>query len=248
VGVVGLGVFTVVGNFVQFTDQADATITQTLYPAICAVQEKTELLAEIFIKSNRLSLIWAVPFGVGVAVFPADLCHFVIGDRWLTAVPLFEIMGVATAVNHVGYNWTAFVRARGDTRPIAWQAVVSVIAFLAAAVPLMYGLGVTGIGWAFASGIAVSMIMRMVLLHRMFRDVRLTRQLIRAFVPTVLATLPILAIRATWGSETDLPAAIGMFSLYVVLTVAATIAVERRLVREAWGYIAARARPVATTG
>ena len=242
-GLAALGTFTVVGNFVQFTDQADATVTQTLYPAICAVQEKTELLAEIFVKSNRLSLMWAVPFGVGVALFPADLCHFVLGTRWLPAVPLFEIMGLATAVNHVGYNWTAFVRARGQTRPIAWQAVVTVGAFLAAAVPLMYTVGLTGIGWAYAGGIAVSLLMRTFFLNRLFLDVRLTRQLVRAFGPTAVATVPVLAIRAGWGREHDLIAAIAMFTLYVLLTVLATLGLERKLLGEAWGYIANRARP-----
>jgi O-antigen/teichoic acid export membrane protein len=247
IGLVGLGVFTVVGNVVQFTDQADATVTQTLYPAICAVQERTDLLAEIFIKSNRLSLIWAVPFGVGAAVFPSDLCHFVLGTRWLSAVPLFQIMGVATAVNHVGYNWTAFVRARGETRPIAWLAAVTVIVFLATAVPLMYTIGVTGIGWAYAVGIAVSLLIRRVILKRMFPGVRLTRQLIRAFVPAIVAVAPILVLRAAWGTEHDLLAAIGMLCLYVALTLAATVGLERTLLREAWGYLAVRARTRVTT-
>src|SRR5947209_9595691 len=110
-GLAGLGAFTLVGNLVQFTDQADTIVTETLYPAVCAVRDRIELLAEIFVKSNRLSLMWAVPFGVGMTLFASDLVHFVLGRQWSPAVPLLQIMGIVTAVNHVGYNWSAFVKA-----------------------------------------------------------------------------------------------------------------------------------------
>ena len=52
----------------------------TIYPAICAVRDRTELLYESFVKSNRLALMWALPFGVGLTLFADDLVHFVLGD------------------------------------------------------------------------------------------------------------------------------------------------------------------------
>jgi len=57
----------------QLTDRLDAIITQTLYPAVCAVADRTELLFETFVKSNRLALMWAMPFGLGLALFAPDL-------------------------------------------------------------------------------------------------------------------------------------------------------------------------------
>src|SRR5947209_3774460 len=75
-GVAGIGVFTPAGNLLQFTDQADSIITETLYPAVCAMKDRVSLLSELFVKSNRLSLIWAVPFGVGMTLFASDLVRF----------------------------------------------------------------------------------------------------------------------------------------------------------------------------
>ena len=46
----------------SFTDSADQLVTGALYPAICAVRDRTGLLHESFVKSNRLALMWAVPF------------------------------------------------------------------------------------------------------------------------------------------------------------------------------------------
>jgi O-antigen/teichoic acid export membrane protein len=239
-GLAGLGAFTLTGNIVQFTDQADTILTGTLYPAICAVRERTALLSEIFVKSNRLSLIWAVPFGVGVALFAHDLIKLVIGARWLPAVPLLEIMGIVTAVHHVGYNWAAFFRARGDTRPIAYVAAIPVMAFIAMAIPLMYSDGLTGIGIAFAAGECVGLVMRGFLLGRFFKGFRLWRQLVRSFAPTAIAGIPVLLLHSIYGQDRTIVAAAVLFAGYLSLTIAATWLIERDLLEEAAGYLARR--------
>jgi O-antigen/teichoic acid export membrane protein len=233
IGLAGIGAFTLVGNLVQFTDQADDIITETLYPAVCAVKDRAELLSEIFVKSNRLSLVWAVPFGVGVALFATDLVRFVLGPRWLPAISLLEIMGIVTAVHHVGYNWGAFVKARGTTWPIAVSGVLVTISVIAAGIPLMYSNGLIGLGLAFAVGEVVAFIIRGIWVARFFTGVHILRQLIRAFTPTLLAVAPILVGRALLGSEQTLPVAIAVFVAYLAMTIAATLMLERPLLTEA---------------
>jgi len=237
IGIAGLGAFTLVGQLVQFTDQADLTITATLYPAICAVKERTELLSEIFVKSNRLSLIWAVPFGMGMALFASDLVRLVLGTKWLAAIPLLEIIGAVTAVHHVGYNWAAFVKARGTTWPIAVSAVLTTLTAIGVGIPLMYRYHLIGLGIAFAAGELVGFTIRGIWLARFFTGVRILTQLVRAFTPTALAACPILIGRALLGSERTLPAALAAFALYVILTACLTWTLERPLIREAAGYL-----------
>lgn len=239
-GVAGLGAFTLTGNLVQFTDQADSIITETLYPAVCAVKNQVGLLSEIFIKSNRLSLIWAVPFGIGMALFASDLVRLVLGSRWLPAVPVLEIMGVVTAVHHVGYNWSAFVKARGTTWPLAVSAIVGAVVVVGAGIPLMYTHGLVGLAWAFVLGELAGFTVRGIWLSRFFTGVSILTQLVRAFTPTAVAAAPILALRALEGNENTLPAAAAVFALYVVATLIATLALERPLLREALGYMLRR--------
>jgi PST family polysaccharide transporter len=241
-GLAGLGVFTLVGNIVQFTDQADTIVTDTLYPAICTVADRIEALSEIFVKSNRLSLMWAVPFGVGVSVFALDLVHFVLGRHWLAAIGLLEIMGVVTALNHVGYNWTAFVRARGRTGPIAVVAVITSTATAVAAVPLMYTHGLLGLGWAFAAGAVVALVVRSVIMARFFAGAAFLPQLLRGFLPAVVGATPVLLLRATLGTETSLGAGVLLVILFVVLTGVTTYLLERPLLNEALGYMLPRLR------
>src|SRR6202034_3038488 len=106
VGVSAAGVITLAATISGFTDRVDAIVTGALYPAICAVRDRADVLHESLAKSNRLALIWAVPFGVGVSLFCSDLVRFVLGERWRSAVVLLQVYGVTAAINHVGFNWT----------------------------------------------------------------------------------------------------------------------------------------------
>jgi len=241
-GVAGIGVFTLAGNLLQFTDQADSIITETLYPAVCAMKDRVSLLSELFVKSNRLSLIWAVPFGVGMTLFASDLVRFVIGPRWLGAVPLLQIMGLATAVHHVGYNWGAFVKASGRTWPIALASVPMTAVVIGAGIPLMYSDHIVGLGIAFALAEVVGFAIRGLWLARFFDGFRIGIQLLRAFAPTAVAVAPVLLFRALAGPEQSLAASVAVLAVYVGLTAAATLRFERPLLREAFGYML-RSRP-----
>jgi O-antigen/teichoic acid export membrane protein len=238
-GLAGLGAFTLVGNLVQFTDQADTIVTSTLYPAVCAVRDRTSVLAEAFVKSNRLALMWAVPFGIGLALFAPDLVRFVLGRRWLSAVTLLQIMGIVTAVHHVGFNWYAFFKARGSTWPLAIVAIVNAAIVIGAGIPLMYRHGLVGLGIAFALAEAFALVVRAVLLIRFFGQFAIVSHLTRAFAPTLVAATVVLGLRALTGSEQSLAAA-AMLAVFSAVVVIATTALERPLLGEAVGYLTRR--------
>ena len=73
VGLAGVGVIGLAASITTFASNVDAIIGQALYPAVCAVAQSRDKLFEAFVKSNRLALVWAMPFGVGLALFASDL-------------------------------------------------------------------------------------------------------------------------------------------------------------------------------
>src|ERR1019366_8613925 len=95
-------------------------------------------------------LMWGVPFGVAVSLFGADLIDLVIGRRWHAAILLLEVYGVVAALNHVGFNWTAYFRAIGRTRPIAVVTAAATAIFALVGIPLLIAFGYRG----FALGVA----------------------------------------------------------------------------------------------
>ena len=242
-GLAGVGIIALASTISQYSDRADQAISQTIYPTICAVKDRADLLYEAFVKSNRLALMWGAPFGLGLAVFAEDLVQFGIGERWRPGIGLMQAIGVSVAVHQIGFNWDAFYRARADTKPIAVAAAISIAAFLAIGLPLLATDGLRGLATATVLVEAVNFTIRMVFLRRLFPDFRFLRHAARALLPSLPAVALVAVLRLTLGEESSLLAALAMLTLYVVATLAATALIERRLLREMLAYV--RRRPPA---
>ena len=85
-GLAAVGAITLASSVSDYTNRVDQIVTATLYPAICAVRDRRDALFESFVKPNRLALMWGMPFGIGLALFAADLVRFGLGPRWEPAV------------------------------------------------------------------------------------------------------------------------------------------------------------------
>lgn len=246
-GVAAAGVVTLAAQIFQLTQRVDDVVTATLYPVVCSVRERRDLLYETFEKSNRLALIWALPFGLGLALFADDLVHFVIGEEWRPAITVLQATGVAAALSQIGFSWTSYCRALGDTRPIAVNSLAVVAAFLAVGVPLLYALDLDGYALCVLVVTVVGLLVRGVYLARLFRGFRLVGHGVRAMLPVVPAVAAVLAVRAVAGSGDRTAArALAELVLFLGICAVATWFAERRLIAEALGYV--RRRRAVTTG
>jgi PST family polysaccharide transporter len=240
VGLAGVGALSLAASISTYTDKVDQVITWTLYPAITRVSDRIELMFEAFVKTNRLTLMWGIPFGVGVALFAADLVDYGIGDQWQPAVGLIQAFGLIAALNHIGFNWSAFYRARGDTRPLAVWAPIVTATFLVTAIPGMAIWGLDGFAVGMAIMALVSLIVRTIYLRRLFRGFRMLPHAARALAPTVPAAGIVLLARLL-VDDRSVGVALAELVAYALVTVAATLVFERPLLREVRGYLGGRA-------
>jgi O-antigen/teichoic acid export membrane protein len=237
-GLIGAGAIALSATVTQLTNQVNSIVTGTLYPAICAVKDRTDLLYESFVKSNRIALMWAVPFGLGLTLFAADLVHFGIGDKWEPAIGLLQLMGATAAIAHLGFNWDAYFRARAETKPLAVASVAAMVTFLAVGVPLTYAEGLIGFGLGLLAQGLAHLAVRWFYLRRLFAGAALVPHALRAFGPLVPGVAVVgLARLVEGGGERTAAMAAGELVLYVAITVVATLTLERRLLREALAYL-----------
>jgi PST family polysaccharide transporter len=246
VGIAAAGSITLAAQVTQFTDRVDQVVTGTLYPAICAAKDRTDVLFESFVKSNRLALMWALPFGLAVTLFAADLVHFALGDEWIPAIGVLEVFGVTAALGQLGFNWDAYFRARGDTRPMAVASALAAVGFFAAGVPLLLSEGIVGIALGISAQVAVLVVCRAVFLARLFDGFAMARHAARSLVPIVPPVALVLGLRALeTGSRTEIEA-VGELIAFSVTAITATLVLERALVREALGYVRSRRTALAS--
>jgi lipopolysaccharide exporter len=246
VGLAGLGAMAIAGNISMFADRVDTIIRRTIYPAVCAVKDRTAVLFEVFVKSNRLALVWALPVGVGLALFAPDLVTYVLGDRWRSAQGLLQAFGLLIAARQIAFNYTVFFSATGNTRPMAVIGAMQVAVFAVVTAPLMLLYGLTG----YAIGMTVSVVCEIALrgyyLRGLFADFHLIRHIVRAVIPTIPPVAGVLLLRvAAWGTRPTSQVLLEL-TFYACATAASTWLLERRLMTEMAAYVGSPAHVPAT--
>jgi O-antigen/teichoic acid export membrane protein len=201
------------------------------------VQDRPATLAELFAKSNRLALVWVVPFCGGLVLFAPDLVEFVLGDEWEPAVGLVQGLAVAAGLQQLGYNWFSFFRAAGNPRPQAVESVVMVGSFLLLAVPGLFVWGFDGFVAGRIAGVLLMLGVRRHFVRGLLPGVGLGRLAMRAIAPVALAAAAVVAVRLALGGDREAAQAIGEIVLFFGMTAALTWIFERGLLSEAGGYV-----------
>jgi len=234
-GLAAAGYVTLAATLTRYADRADQIVATTIYPAICAVQDRPVTQRELFVKSSRVTMLWALPFCAALVLFAPALVDGVLGREWAPAVLVVQGLAAAAALQQVGYGWFSFYRARGEPRPQAVESAAMALAFLGLAVPGLFLFGVEG----FVAGrIATSLAMLAVRRHyvsRLFAGLELTRVALRGGAPVAASALAALAVRELLD-----PGALLELGVFAAVTAAVAWLLERSLLRELLAYVRGR--------
>jgi O-antigen/teichoic acid export membrane protein len=174
-----------------------------------------------------------------LALFAQDLVDFVIGKQWDEAVLVLGAFGIFEAINAVGSNWTAFMRATGRTRPLAVVSVVGMATFVLAT-PLLFIFEMPGFVAMVGITAGVALAQRLYYLATVFPGFGFIGQALRGFAPVVPSALAVLGMRLVLEGDRTAGTAALELSVFLVVTAIATYALERPLLREAMGYLRRR--------
>jgi O-antigen/teichoic acid export membrane protein len=244
VGAAAVGAITVGYQMAGYTRRVDDVVTNALYPAICAVKDRTDLLFESFSKSNRLALLWGFPAGVGLALFAHILVEVGLGETWKLAVPLILTLGLSAALDQIAFNWSAFARARAETRILALHGALVSAATLGVGVPLLLSEGLPGFALGIGAGTLTSLAVRTYYLTKIFPALAMVNHVAGAIVPTALGAGAVLLARALTGGGGTVRSVAEIVG-YIAIVAAVTVGTQRPLLRESVGYLRRAARRTA---
>ena len=92
---------------------------------------------------------------VVVLRFAAEtLFQLVLGDAWLSAVPLFRIFVINMAIGALIAVLVSYLRAIGDARAATHASLIQVVVLIAVVPIATHRWGVTGIAWSMTAGLA----------------------------------------------------------------------------------------------
>jgi O-antigen/teichoic acid export membrane protein len=237
-GVAAVGAMAIANNIAQYTTKVDTIMSSTLYPVVCAVKNRRDLMQEAFLKSNKLGMLWGTPTGLSIVLFAPDLVDFGIGGRWENAIPVIQAYGAVAVLNQMAVNWSVFYRAIGNTKPLAVGGAVMAIGCAGVATPLLLSKGLVGFSVGYGCAILVFTVVRLYYVKRLF-SLRMTLiNIVRGMGPGLIAFGVIGAIRllVDQGERTE-ATAIGEIALFTLIALGVTFMMERSLLSEVTAYL-----------
>lgn len=195
-----LGLYTVASEvaFLPFTELT-APLTRAIFPGLSRLQTDTKEFRRLLCDSMAVATIVAVPVAIGLSLVAEPLTVFVLGEKWREAVPLLELLALASLASIVNANSaSAFLAIR---RPDVLARLVFLMLFVRIPVLLwaIMSWGALGAAYGILGLSALQICARLVLLSRfsLLSCFELLKNVWRSGVACAVMTAVILAVGET---------------------------------------------------
>ena len=225
-GIETLGLFSVAARLAWLPGVQVTRIVRTVTVAAYAkVQESPERLRGAYLRTLRVTALAAIPIGLGMVGYSADLAQLILGPRWGGAVPLLRVLSLLGLVRAIG--GTTDPLFFGSGRPWLNTRTQGVELLVVAVIigPFIAVAGAVGAAWAVALG---SLGAESLALYLAARFLRISgRQVLPILAWPLLACLPGAALRI-WHPDQFGPLSLtAVFALSGLLYVVTIILLDR---------------------
>ena len=147
-GAESLGIYSLVKQLVMRPSMIiNPIVTQVAFPLMSKVQDDTEQLKSIYLKMiNSLSSI-NFPIHIAMAILAEAIVVVLFGDKWITAVPILQILSIYAMLRSTGNPIGALLLAKGRADLGFWWNfalffIIIVVIYMGSS------FGLKGIAWS----------------------------------------------------------------------------------------------------
>lgn len=156
-----LGYYNRAFTFAQFPSVNLANILmRAIYPIQCRIQDDTKQMRSFFLKYLRLSCYCIFPVMIGLCVLSEPLVRLILTDKWLSVVPLMQILCIAYMWDPVMKINTSVLQAKGYSDYFLYAEIIKkIVALIILFISIPYGVKIMCAGlilYAFADMIIIS--------------------------------------------------------------------------------------------
>jgi PST family polysaccharide transporter len=238
-GPVALGLYTVAYRLLRIMVNITTNVIGAVaFPVFARIQEQREKVERAYHKAMGLTSFVAFPAFVGVMVIAPELVPLLFGNKWLSAVPVMQILAVVGLLEAVLFAPGVVMKALGKP---SWRlaiavltTVVTVIGFL-----VVVRLGIVAVAASFAIvNLALAPITLRAVRRLVGTDFRsVGRQILPPVIASASMALAILGLSVPLGhAHRSIQVVIYVISGAVVY-LAIIRAIDRPMLREAIGLV-----------
>lgn len=194
-------------------------IQRAVFPGYAKLANDCEKLRAAFSSLIGLLAFLTVPIGVGLGLAAQPLVAVLLGDKWMAAVPLIQVLAVFGIVRALhGPTGSVFI-AVGKPRVVAFTQCIQIAVALSLMLLLIPRLGTIGAAWSLLAGACCAMLVNYIgVLRRLqLSPADLFAQLWRPLLATAAMGLAMSGLSATlrllpqpWPALASLAALVGL--------------------------------------
>lgn len=181
--------------------------TRALYPGLSELQAAPERAKQAFLTGVEAMAAVAMPAGIGFALVARELVPLLLGDKWLDAVPVVEIITPVMGLQMPLLATQYYAMALGSTRLVFIREFLFFLVRTPVFVWAALHHGLIGAAWAVAACGFVHIALNLALYARTSDD-HMLRPIIRArrsIIAAIVMSATLLALRADGLADASPP-------------------------------------------
>ena len=118
------------------------------FPIYATIEGNRARLKKAFIKTLFVILALVIPFGLIVFYFPFTIVSLVLGENWLSAVPVLQVLAIFGVIKAVFNSFFSLFLGIGKQEIVTFATLASTLVMVTIAYPLIQIFGILGAAFA----------------------------------------------------------------------------------------------------
>lgn len=153
-----LGVYKIGNEISQLSGSEIATpVNRAVFPAYAKMTDDLDVLRKGYFDVVTAVAILALPAGIGLAITADLIVPLFLGDQWIKAIPVIQVLAIAGALRAISLNSGSVFLALGKPKFVTVLASLNIAILLPVAVMLVRQEGAVGLAWATLAGFCVTL-------------------------------------------------------------------------------------------
>ncbi|UCG54656.1 MAG: oligosaccharide flippase family protein, partial [Dehalococcoidia bacterium] len=123
-------------------------ISQVTFPAYSKLQDDPTKLKDAYLKVLQLTAFLSFPLAAGIIVLAPDFTQIFLGPKWMSAVPLIQVLALAGLARSLAATSGYLFYALGKTKIDTVLQIIRLIIMLALIYPMSLFMGLMGVAMA----------------------------------------------------------------------------------------------------
>ncbi len=204
-----LGVYNVSSEIAALpTTELAAPIQRAIYPGMAKIAGDLDRLRQSYLDGISVLLMLAVPAAAGITVLADPIVRTLLGEKWLDAIPLLQILSLHGLIRLGGANATSVLLALGRPKVITKLSALHIALLSPALITGIWLGGLAGAAWAAVSVACAGLVVSYGITLRVLAvsPLRLLRAVWRSWVAAIVMGAPLHALSVWADHAIDFPA------------------------------------------